>query len=48
MGKLGSVLMNILVQNEYLGSARAKGLQFVSLASQVAAVISRVLLPVNR
>ena len=41
VGKLGSVLMNILVQNEYLANARAKELQPVSLASQVAAVIKR-------
>ncbi len=41
VGKIGSVLMNILVQNEYLANARAKELQPVSLASQVAAVIKR-------
>ena len=41
LGKLGSVLMNILVQNEYLANARAKELQPVSLAPQVAAVIKR-------
>lgn len=41
IGKIGSVLMNILVQNEYLANARAKELQPVSLASQVAAVIKR-------
>ena len=41
LGKLGSVLMNILVQNEYLTNARAKELQPVSLAPQVAAVIKR-------
>jgi hypothetical protein len=41
VGKLGSVLMNILVQNEYLANARAKELQPVSLVSQVAAVIKR-------
>ena len=37
--KIGSVLMNILVQNEYLGSVRAKQLQPVTLASQVERVI---------
>ena len=41
VGKIGSVLMNILVQNEYLANTRAKELQPVSLASQVAAVIKR-------
>ena len=41
VGRIGSVLMNILVQNEYLENPRAKKLQPISLSSQVAEIIKR-------
>ncbi len=39
--KVGSVLMNILVQNEYLENARAKKLHPISLSSQVVNIIKK-------